>query len=156
MVRILTLCVALLLVCSGFGVVAADATVQTTTETPSAPTDQSENATDERQFDFSVGNVTNCGLTCRDVTVTAVNTGDEAAANVTVATWLLAGDTVVWNGTETVDSLDANESVTVTKRVQVGFFDALAVMRNDGYVTANTTVSWDAGEEAFSERRKVM
>jgi hypothetical protein len=169
MVRPLALGVVLLLVVSGAGAVvsgasatapAADAAVDvspaTADEQPASTADDATaNQSEQRQFAFSIENVSDCGVTCRDVTVTARNTGNTTAENVTVETQLIAGEKVVWQGNESVDQLEPNESTTVTKRVRLGIFDVVAVEQNDGYVTANTTVTWDGGNETFSERRKV-
>ena len=120
-----------------------------TTETGTA------NESEQRRFDLDLENVSECGVTCRDVTVTAVNTGNTTARNVTVETQLEAGDTVVWRGSESVSELEPNESATGTKRVRLGLSEVTQLRQNDGYVTANTTVTWDGGNETFTNRRKV-
>jgi hypothetical protein len=172
MARLLALGVVLLLLGSGAGAVvagasatapapgaSADASPSSSTAPPleraSASDDATANRTDGRQFEFSIRTVSTCGLTCRDVTVSATNTGNATATNVTVETRLEAGETVVWRGNESVERLEPNESATATKRVRFGVFDAIQVRQNDGYVTANTTVTWDGGRETFDVRRKV-
>lgn len=171
MVRPLAIGVALFVVLSGAGAVvsgtptassadpSADApsasTVQQAPEGTTATETGTANESEQRQFDLSIENISECGLSCRDVTVSAVNTGNTTAQNVTVETQLEAGETVVWRGNDSVSELEPNESSTVTKRVQLGPFEAYAVQQNDGYLTANTTVTWDGGNETFTERRKV-
>lgn len=168
--RALTVGAVLLLVLSGTGAVAgapaaggaggpgstsAGSVAQHSPDSPSTGNPATANQSDRRQFDFAIRNVSSCGVACRDVTVTAVNTGDTTARDVTVVTRLEAGGPVIWRGSESVERLDPGESTTVTKRVRPGPFGLIRVQRNDGYVTANTTVTWDGGRETFSDRRKV-
>ena len=166
MVRLVALGVVLLVVASGIGSGAAaaagspaanGATIASAAQhaPASAATDSAANRSDDRQFAFRIQRVSDCGFTCRDVTITATNTGNATAENVTVQTRLKTGERVVWRGNESVAELGPGESTTVTKRVTVGYFDALAVLANGGDVTANTTVAWDSGTETFTERRKV-
>lgn len=142
----------MLVVVSGVGGVASAATAPSTNQTDAS---SAADGPDDRQFAFDIQNTSTCGFTCRNVTVTATNTGNTTAENVTVSTELSVGDTVVWEGNDSVENLEPGESVTVTKRVQIDYADALLVQRNDGYMTANTTVTWDDGQETFTERRKV-
>ncbi|ADQ68263.1 hypothetical protein C499_14880 [Halogeometricum borinquense DSM 11551] len=164
--RIFTLGVVVLVVASGIGAGAIPAAQASVGDAPvtSAPQDVSDSAaspnstadqSDDRQFEFDIWNISTCGFTCRNVTITATNTGDEMAKDVTVQTQLETGDTVVWQGNESVSELDSGESKTMTKRVQVGLLDALSVKRNDGHVTANTTVTWNSGNETFTDEWKV-
>jgi hypothetical protein len=166
MVRLVALGVVLLVVASGLGPGVStaaesptvnDATIDSAAQhaPTSAAADSAANRSDDRQFDFRIQRVSDCGFTCRDVTITATNTGDATAENVTVQTQLATGERAVWRGSESVAELGPGESTTVTKRVTVGYFDALAVLGNGGDVTANTTVTWDSGSETFTERRKV-
>jgi hypothetical protein len=110
---------------------------------------------DRGQFDFRVERVKNCGPTCRDVTLTVVNTGETAVRDVRAVTRIRAGDSVVWQGSESFSKLRPGESRTVTKRVNLGLFEAAQVRLNGGRVTVLTTVTWDSGRETFRERRKV-
>lgn len=110
---------------------------------------------DRGQFDFRVERVKSCGPTCRDVTLTVVNTGETAARDVRVVTRIRAGGSVVWRGTESFSKLRPGESRTVTKRVNLGLVEAAQVRLNGGRVTVQTAVTWDSGRETFRERRKV-
>ena len=171
MVRPLTLGVLLVVVVSGTGGVAAgtpapaDASgpdvasstpvVQHSLDRTSTTDPATAQLAESTQFNFTIRNVSTCGVACRDVTVTAVNTGDATARDVKVVTRLEAGENVVWRGSESIEELEPGESTTVTKRVRLGPFELVQVQQNDGYVTGNTTVTWDGGRETFSERRKV-
>jgi archaellum component FlaF (FlaF/FlaG flagellin family) len=130
----------------------ADSSIDRSSTTQRGDGDRS----DRRQFNFRIQEVSKCGLTCRDVTVTAVNNGDTTAENVTVQTRLKADGEVVWRGSENVQKLEPGESTTVTKRVRLGMFELWQVEQNDGFVTAKTTVSWDDGRERFSNRQRVI
>lgn len=143
----------MLVVASGVGGVATAApTPQTNHSGASSP---AADGADDRQFAFNIRNTSDCGFTCRDVTIRITNTANTTAENVTVSTQLAAGDNVVWTGEESVEELAPGESKTVTERVRIDYIDAFVVQRNDGYLTANTTVTWDSGQESFAERRKV-
>ena len=171
MVRPLALGVALFVVLSGVGAITWGTATASSTNRPADVSSVSiaqyspegtsttetgaANESEQRQFDLDLENVSECGATCRDVTVTAVNTGNTTARNVTVETRLEAGDTVIWRGSESISELEPGESATVTKRVQLGLSEANQLRQNDGYVTANTTVTWDGGNETFTDRRKV-
>lgn len=160
MVRLSALGIVVLLLVSGVGGVAfgaagaagpaaGDASDRAPTADPSA------NQSDDPQFDFDLVNATECGINCREVTVRATNIGNDSVSNVTVSSRLESGERVVWRGTDSVDRLEPGESAVVTKQVRVGFFDAVAIQQNGGWVAANTTVSWDDRSETFVERRKV-
>lgn len=157
MTRLVAVGIVLVVVASGVGVAAADTPASTTQNAPapSATTEATANESDDRQFGFRIKNTTDCGFTCRDVAIVTTNTGNETAENITVSTRLATGGTVVWQGDESVSELEPGEAMTVTKRVQLDFVDAVRVQQNGGYMTANTTVAWDGGEEQFTERRKV-
>lgn len=164
MTRLVALGIALIVVASGAGAVAADTTASatghggppaSTTQNAPAATDGAANQSDDRQFGFRIQDTSDCGFTCRDVTITTTNMGNETAENITVSTQLTAGETVVWEGNESVAELEPGESMTVTERVRLDFVDAVQVQQNGGFMTANTTVTWDSGQEQFTERRKV-
>lgn len=114
--------------------------------------DAADETTTGPRFSLVVGEVTECGAVCRDVTATVTNEGDERATGVTVETRVFAGGDRVWRGTADLGTVDAGESVTRTQRVNVGYFGAAKIQANDGRVTIRTTVRWDGGEETFSER----
>lgn len=118
----------------------------------------SEDATADPEpasFRFTVDRVENCGTTCRDVTVSVRNQGGIAAHNVDVDVRLLADGDELWSGSRSFEAVDAGETVTRTERVKLGYFEAAKIKGNDGYVTIETTITWDDGRETFSERRKV-
>lgn len=160
MVRLSILGVVLVLLLSSVGGVVSGATGATgpavvDTADRGQVTGTAANRTADSQFDFALVNTTNCGIACREVTVSATNVGNDTVSNVTASTRLVTGERVLWEGSETVERLGPGESATATKQVQIGFFDAIAVRQNGGWVTANTTVTWDGGRETFVERRKV-
>lgn len=105
-------------------------------------------------FQFRILNTEPCGRTCRDVTVRLTNRGAETATGVTAESRILADGDQIWSGTENIGTVSPGESVTRTKRVKLGVFDAAKVQRNDGYVTIETTVTWDDGSRTFTERVK--
>ncbi|RDI71426.1 hypothetical protein [Halopelagius longus] len=171
MSRVLTFGAVLVVLVSGAGgVVAADAagssfasgTADTSQAAPAGQNDRSAAAQvkgDSRngnlRFDFRIQSIERCGLTCRDVTVAATNTKSTTARNVTFVTKMYAGDTLVWRGNETFRKVEPGETKTTTKRVNLGLVEAAQVRGNGGYVTAETNVTWNSGNESFSERRKV-
>lgn len=107
------------------------------------------------EYDFVIENVEECGNTCRDVTATLANTGGETHRNVRVTTKVYADGDLLWTGNETVGRLDASESHTSTKRVNVGFAGGMKIKSNDGYVTIVTVVESASGTTRFEDRRKV-
>ncbi|SFF87034.1 hypothetical protein SAMN04488063_0596 [Halopelagius inordinatus] len=170
MTRVLALgAVFLVLVSGASGIVAADAANppsagESTGSAQAAAAERSGtnpaqvgtvNQNENLRFDFEIRTIEHCGLTCRDVTVAATNTQRTTARNVEFVTQMSAGDDVVWTGNETFRKIEPGETKTATKRVSLGFFDAVKVRQNGGYLTAETTVTWDSGSESFTERRKV-
>lgn len=136
------------------------------TETPTAttPSDGDDTATDSvatptRPFGFAIERIEDCGRTCRDVTSTVTNRQETTAGNVTVYTRIYVGnDTdgdVAWEGTEPVGTLEAGESHTATRRVELSYSDAFAVEQNGGWVTVQTTVETDTQTTTFTEQRRV-
>lgn len=119
----------------------------TVTQTPTPKPDY--------RLDFAVQGTEPCGSTCRDVTVELSNHGAKTARNVIVTSEIYAGNDRVWEGTERIGQVRSGESITRTKRVQLGWMDAAAVKQNDGYVTIETTVDWDGGQRTFEDRQKV-
>ncbi|WP_224332817.1 hypothetical protein [Haloprofundus halobius] len=104
---------------------------------------------------FSVGEIDECGTTCRDVTAHVKNTGNESVNDVDVTVRLFADDDEVWDGSVEVGSVDAAETQEQTIRVELGYTDAYKIKQNDGYVTVRTTVTTADGTFEFEERRKV-
>lgn len=117
------------------------------TETPQGP------------FDFDIGSVEECGQTCRDVTATLVNQQERRATGVSVYTRIHAGrgtdGDVVWEGTYDVGALGAGASETETQRVELGYFDALKVQNQDGWITIVLAIDTDRRTVTFQERRDV-
>lgn len=112
-------------------------------------------------FSFAIDSVEDCGLTCRDVTVTLHNNQDETATGVTVFVRIFAGqdntDTadLVWEGRELVGTLDADASHTATKRVELSLQEAQKIDRNGGWVTIVTTVQTDDRTVTFRSSEQV-
>lgn len=111
------------------------------------------------EFAFTVDRAENCGQTCRDVTSTLENTGNETATGITVYTRIYAGqDTsgdVIWQGTEDVGSLDSVATFTTTTRVELSLSEAAAVERERGWITVQTTVGSDQRTVTFTDPRRV-
>jgi len=120
----------------------------TTTATP-------QMADTEAAFVFAIDDIQECGDTCRDVTATLSNDGGEAAANVTVETNVYTDGDLIWEGDEDVGRLDAGGEHTSTKRVELGYSDALKVENNDGWITIETIVRFEDGQQVFTEERQV-
>ena len=116
-----------------------------------------DDAADERssEFDFAVRDIEACGRTCRDVTVGLTNTMNTTATDVEVTTHIYTGESEVWSATESFSEVAASESKAQTKRVKIGYLDAAKIKQNGGEVRIETTVTWDGGEQSFTERRKV-
>lgn len=106
-------------------------------------------------FAFTVDDITDCGTTCRVVTATIVNTGNETAMDVTVDVQVFVRDDRIWEGTERIGTLEPDAERTVEKQVKISYRDGLKILDNDGYVTVRTTVTSAEGEWTFSERWKV-
>jgi len=137
---------------------APETTTSTTTtlETTARETTDAGGDAGEVEDALDVERVESCESTCRDVTVTLENTGTRTARDVDARTEILVEDDVIWTGNERVGELPAGESYTTTRRVDVGFADALAIRGNDGYVTIRTTVESANATTELTERRKVL
>lgn len=108
-----------------------------------------------RPFGLGIDGIDRCGYTCRDVTASLTNNGGNPRRNVTVQTDIYAGEDRVWNGTRTVGTLGAKQTVTRTTRVDVGYVGAAKIEHNGGNVTIVTTVRWDHGSATYRDRRNV-
>lgn len=111
-------------------------------------------------FAFTVEQIEKCGQTCRDVTSSVENDGEETATSVTVYSRIFVGnstaeDDLAWQGKEQVGTLDAGETHAATKRVKLSYSEALAVKRADGWITVQTTVQSDEKTVTFTRRRDV-
>ncbi|MDT3436998.1 hypothetical protein [Haloarcula sp. 1CSR25-25] len=140
---------------------ADDGTVSADDGTVSADdgTDSDGSAASTPPFAFTVDAIEECGQTCRDVTSTLTNQQNSTAEAVTVSTRIYAGnDTdgdVVWEGSEDVGTLEAGESYSTTRRVDLSFRDAYAIQRADGRITVRTTVETTDRTVTFTDRRTV-
>lgn len=126
--------------------------------TPSSATDgdgATPSANHVRPFTIDIRNIEKCGETCRDVTVEITNNGGNARENITVTTNIYAGNDSVWNAEESTGPLASDESVTETKRIDVGLVGGAKIKQNDGKIRIETIVRWDGGSATFSERRDV-
>lgn len=136
-------------------------------EAPASPPDNgggdggdgTETTTDEPAFTVVADNTEECGRTCRDVTSTVTNRQNATAENVTVSTQIYAGKEgngkQVWQGSADVGTLAVGESHTATKRIELGFGDAVAVKGAGGWVTIETTVESADETVTLTERRDV-
>lgn len=112
-------------------------------------------------FAFDIDRIEKCGRTCRDVTASLHNNGNEPASNVTVFTRIYAGKNntaegdLVWSGKESVGTLEAGGTHTATKRVELSLQEALAVENNGGWVTIVTTVRSSGRTVTFRDSRQV-
>ncbi|SEP20502.1 hypothetical protein SAMN04487948_12124 [Halogranum amylolyticum] len=109
----------------------------------------------EAEFRFDVRNIDSCGQTCRDVTVALTNTMNDTATNVEVSTEIYTGGDEIWSASQSFPAVESTETKTRTKRVDLGYLDAAKVKQNGGEIRIETTVTWDGGEQSFTERRKV-
>lgn len=112
-------------------------------------------------FSFTIETIDECGMTCRDVTVTLHNNQADPATGVTVFTRIFAGqdntDTadLVWEGTEEVGTLEAGASHTTTRRVELSLQEARKIDNNGGWVTIVTTVQTDERTVTFTSSEQV-
>lgn len=147
------------------GSLPADAT-SPTTETVSPATDgdggtagDGTTTTTGPPFTFVVDDVEECDSTCREVTTTLTNEQSTAATDVQVTTRIHVGKTtdgdVVWEGSEPVGDLDAGESYTATRRVELSLMDAYRIQQHDGWITIRTTVTSDGETMTFTQQRDV-
>ncbi|MGM0399540.1 MAG: hypothetical protein ACQEQY_11210 [Halobacteriota archaeon] len=124
-------------------------------ETTEAPTTQTQ------PFTFSIGDIEECGMTCRDVTATLTNEQDDDATGVTVYTRVFAGEDsteetdIVWEGSEDVGTLGAGEAHTTTRRVELSLLDARKIDQRDGWITIVTTVQTNDQTVTFQDSEQV-
>ena len=117
--------------------------------------DAGDEATPVEPYRFTIDSIEECGTTCREVTATLTNTGEERRTGVVVTTKLITDGDVIWEGDQDVGTLEPDESFTETRAVDVGFTGGYKINQNDGYVTIRTVVKSDQGTVTFEERRKV-
>lgn len=106
-------------------------------------------------FAYTVDQIEECGQTCRDVTATITNDGNETATNVTVETNIYTDGDLIWEGGEDIGTLEAGAEYTSTQRVELSYGDAAKVEDNNGWITIETIVSFDGGQEVITEERQV-
>lgn len=106
-------------------------------------------------FDGTVDRIEDCGTTCRDVTATLSNVGDATATSVAVEFRLSVDGDRIRANEESVGTLAAGESYTTAQRIELGYGDALAIERNDGWVTIETVIRFDGGTVVTAEERQV-
>lgn len=112
-------------------------------------------------FSFVIGDIEECGETCRDVTATLDNNQDETATNVTVYIRIFAGqdntdtDDMVWEGTEDAGTVAAGGDHTTTERVELSLRDARKIDQEDGWITILTTVESDDTTVTFRDNEQV-
>ncbi|KAB1198713.1 MULTISPECIES: hypothetical protein [Haloferax] len=111
-------------------------------------------------FVVTIDRIEQCGQTCRDVTSTLTNQQDADATGVTVYSRIFVGNSTaaedeVWRGSQEVGDLDAGESFTTTRRVELSFSEAFAVQQADGWITVQTTIQTDQQTLTYTERRDV-
>ncbi|MFB6233820.1 MAG: FxLYD domain-containing protein [Halopenitus sp.] len=106
-------------------------------------------------FAYAVDSIEKCGQTCRDVTATITNDGNETATNVTVETNIYTDGDLIWEGSEDIGMLKAGAEYTSTQRVELSYGDAAKVEDNNGWITIETIVRFDGGQEVITEERQV-
>ena len=104
---------------------------------------------------MQVRSIESCGTRCRSVTVALSNDGDAPARDVRVRTQITADGSLIWEGQSDLGRLDANQTVTRTRTVEVGYVDAARIEANDGVVRIETTVRTASGTRTFTNRRDV-
>ena len=131
------------------------------TETPPDDGNPSVDTDDAPPFSLTIDEVDECGQTCRDVTATLHNDQTDTANRVIVSIAIYAGedstdeDDLVWEGSVDVGTLEAGASYTTTERVELSYWDSLAVSRNDGWITIHTTVESDERTVTFRDSEQV-
>jgi hypothetical protein len=102
-----------------------------------------------------VRSVESCGTRCRSVTVALSNEGSAPARDVGVTTRITADGSLIWQGQSDVGRLEAGETVTRTRTIEVGYLDAARIEANDGVIRIETTIRTASGTRVFTERRDV-
>lgn len=110
---------------------------------------------DETPFDFDVDEIESCGNTCRDVTATLSNDGTRTVESVEVETKIYTDGDLVWEGTESIGTLEAGGSHSSTRRVDLSYRDAMKIQGNDGWITIETVVRFEDGKTVFTDERQV-
>ena len=120
-----------------------------------------ESSADTPPFSFTIDDVVECGMTCRDVTATLHNNQDRTATGVNVFIRVFAGedntdtDDLVWEGVAEVGPLEANASHTSTERIELSFQEARTIDQRGGWITILTTVDTDTRTVTFQDSEQV-
>jgi hypothetical protein len=117
--------------------------------------DGTATATQPDPFAFVIDNISECGNTCRIVNATIVNQQDTAATGVSVRSEIYTGGDKIWQGSSDVGTLEAGESFSDSKRVELSYGEAYKIEQNDGEILIKTYVVTDDGTYVFKERRNV-
>lgn len=114
----------------------------------------------DEAFSITVVSIEKCGQTCRDVTMRLVNKRNETMTGVGIDATLYAGKGTdgknIWEGSADVGEMEPEGRTEITRRVELGFGDALAVNDNDGWVTVETVVTSDSESATFTEEKDVL
>lgn len=135
-----------------------DVSSSTTTRPTATPAPSDGAANDSGgspELTMRVRSVEACGTRCRSVTIALSNEGDAPARDVRVVTEITTGQRLVWEGRSDVGRLDAGETITRTRRVEVGYLDAARIEANDGQIRIETTIRSANDTQVFTERRDV-
>ena len=101
---------------------------------------------DRVQFQIELLGITKCGTTCREVTLELTNAGNTTVRNITTEAVIRAGEAPIWNGTEEVGTLEAEETYQTTKRVEISGDDVLSVKRNENVIIATVFLRTAQGD----------
>jgi hypothetical protein len=127
----------------------------------SAPAAEPPTSTPLPPFTFAVESISECGQTCRDVTVELRNNRDGPATDITIYTRIFTGeattsdDALVWEGKHEVGRLAGEGSTRSTERISLSLRDGLAVQQADGWITILTTVQSAEETVTFTRSRQV-
>jgi hypothetical protein len=113
----------------------------------------SEGDTVDGDFELVVENLTECSVTCREITTTMQNNGQDAATIDRVDMTVLAGDTELFQRSFDGDVLGPDDSRTRTRQFEIDLFGSTAIARNGGFVTVEFDVHHDDGTAEFRTKR---
>lgn len=120
------------------------------------PVNESTGQNGTQAFSFTVNETEKCGKQCREMSVTVANQQDEAAENVTLDFDVYAGsESVVWNGTEQVGTLESGETESLQLTITVDDEGYEQIVGNWGTVTLQTTVTGENATDEFEHERNV-
>jgi hypothetical protein len=110
-------------------------------------------------FDVSVQRVTQCGRTCRDMTISLANEQPTAAEDVTVYTRMVAGTgtdgPVLFENRHLVGMLGAGAATTVPEHLDLSLSDVATIGTADGRVTVQLTIQSTDETMTVTDRRVV-